>query len=85
MRLNEINTRLAEIKELLKTDGEHDIDALTEEVRSLKDEQKTILDNAIEIRNHEDQVANDETLEVINSIEFTEGEERKMETKTYGI
>lgn len=85
MRLNEIDTRLAEIKELLKTDEEHDIDALTEEVRSLKDEKKTILDNAIEIRNHEDRVANDETLEVINSIEFTEGEQRKMETKTYGI
>lgn len=79
MRLDEINTRLADIKELLKTDGEYDIDTLTEEVRSLKDEKKAILDEAIEIRNHEDQVANDETLEVINSIEFTEGEQRTME------
>ena len=79
MRLDEINTRLADIKELLKTDGELDIDALTEETRSLKEEKKAILDEAIEIRNHEDQVANDDNLEVINSIEFTEGEQRTME------
>ena len=85
MKLDEINTRLADIKELLKTDGEYDIDTLTEETRSLKEEKKAILDEAIEIRKHEDEVASDDTLEVINSIEFTKGEERKMETKTYGV
>ena len=54
MRLDEINTRLADIKELLKTDGEYDIDTLTEETRSLKEEKKAILDEAIEIRKHEE-------------------------------
>ena len=73
MRLDEINTRLADIKELLKTDGEYDIDTLIEVTRSLKDEKKAILDEAIEIRKHEDEVASDDTIDVINSIELTEG------------
>lgn len=79
MRLDEINTRLADIKELLKTDGEYDIDSLTEETRSLKEEKKAILDEAIEIRKHEEEVANNDTLEVINAINFNEGEQRNME------
>ena len=74
MRLDEIKTRLADIKELLKTDGEYDIDALTEETRSLKEEKKAILDEAQEIKATEERVANDTNLEVINSINFNTNE-----------
>lgn len=70
MRLIEIENRLAHIKEELDTNAEMDIDAATVEVRRLKAEKKAILDNANEIRKHEESVANNPNLEVIESIGF---------------
>lgn len=82
MRLTEIENRLAEIKEELNTNTEMDIDRATVEVRKLKAERKVILDNANAIRKHEESVANNRNLEVIESIDFqplaTRGNE-KME------
>lgn len=76
MRIDEIETRKAEIRELISTEGaEFDVDALTEEVRALDAEAKEIRANAekeVELRNA---VAAEVREEIIEK-----KEERKMET-----
>lgn len=77
MRIDEIESRKAEIKELINTEGaEFDVDALTEEVRGLDKEAMEIRENAAKEAELRKAVAP----QVIEEIKENEAkEERKME------
>ena len=77
MRIDEIEARKAEIKSVLKSNQEFDVDALTEEVRSLDAEAAEIRAQAEKEAELRNMVASDEV--ATNIIEtFEEKEERKM-------
>lgn len=76
MRIDEIETRKAEIRTILDSDQEFDVDALTEEVRQLDAEKAEIEERAAK----EAELRNAVAPSVIEEIEKNElKEERKME------
>lgn len=76
MRIDEIEVRKAEIRELINSDAEFDVDALTEEVRQLDAEKAEIEERAAK----EAELRNAVAPSVIEEIEQNElKEERKME------
>ena len=76
MRIDEIETRKAEIRSILDSDQEFDVDALAEEVRQLDAEKAEIEERAAK----EAELRNAVTPSVIAEIEETvQKEERKME------
>ena len=76
MRIDEIETRKAEIRDILDSDQEFDVDALTEEVRQLDAEKAEIEERAAK----EAELRNAVAPSVIAEIEQNElKEERKME------
>ena len=77
MRIDEIEVRKAEIRDLINSDQEFDVDALTEEVRQLDEEKAEIEARA----QKEAELRNAVAPAVIEEIEQNElKEERKMET-----
>lgn len=76
MRIDEIETRKAEIRSILDSDQEFDVDALAEEVRQLDAEKAEIEERAAK----EEELRNAVAPSVIAEIEETvQKEERKME------
>ena len=76
MRIDEIEVRKAEIRDLINSDQEFDVDALTEEVRQLDEEKAEIEERAAK----EEELRNAVAPSVIAEIEETvQKEERKME------
>ncbi|WP_342541039.1 phage major capsid protein [Heyndrickxia sp. FSL K6-6286] len=79
MRLEEINKRLSDIKLEIEKDGA-DLDALENEITSLKEERKGIMDKAEKRKALIDGVTNMENVEVIKDFK-PEVEERKVNEK----
>lgn len=69
MRLNEIETRLSEIKGLLNSDADVNVEELETETTSLLEERKGILDSAETRQRLLDGLTNDETVEIVKPIE----------------
>lgn len=81
MRIDEIEARKAEIRGILASDAEFDVDALTEEVRSLNEEAQKIEDaqkKAAELRNAVAPA-------IINEIKENNKENENMENRTFTI
>lgn len=82
MRLEEINQRLAEIKELVNSENAN-IDDLTTETDALIEERKSIMDDVEKRKTLLDTVKNLPDSAVIRK--FNNQEERTMEKNTFGI